>query len=565
MASTNFDTSNKTYRQLIGNGLTYVVPAFQRDYSWEEDQWDDLWQDIRNALHEDSGHYMGYLVLQTTDNKTHVIVDGQQRLTTLSLFVLALLKGIEDLVKQGIEPEDNKRRLEALRASYIGYLDPVTLVGRSKLKLNRNNDSYFQNYLVTLLPLPKYDLRESVHRLRKGFEWWDKAIKAHMATNKSGAELARMVDSAADRLFFTVITVSEQLNAFTVFETLNARGVRLSPTDLLKNYLFSVVDRGGAIEEEMQQLEERWDRMVSSLAEESFTTFLRVHWNSRHDLVRESELFKIIKQQIKDRGAVFSLMRDMEADLETYLAMLDGRSADADQQSALHDLKLFGIRQILPLLLATKRRMTDTDFAAVLRICSITVFRYSVIGSQANNDLERACSNAINAITADTGAVTLATILASFREIYRPDRLFESDFAEKQFKTSQPRNKKLVRYILLALEKQLSGNAFEDGDSYNIEHVLPENPEGAVVGFAGQRVAENVHRLGNLTLMKPSENRALGNLPYEQKRPVYANSGIELTKKIATDNEDWTAQRIASRQNWMAKQAKTIWRISQLS
>src|SRR5205807_3043214 len=89
----NFSTSNQTFRQIFGNGLTYNIPRFQCDYSWDSDDWDDLWQDIRNIISPDCepAHYMGYLVLQTKDNKNFEVIDGQQRLTTLSLLVLSVL------------------------------------------------------------------------------------------------------------------------------------------------------------------------------------------------------------------------------------------------------------------------------------------------------------------------------------------------------------------------------------------------------------------------------------------------------------------------------------------
>ena len=80
------NTSSKTYRQLMGNGLRYEIPKFQRDYTWDAEQWDDLWQDIQSLLaEEDLEHYTGYLVLQTVNNKEFQIIDGQQRLTTMSL------------------------------------------------------------------------------------------------------------------------------------------------------------------------------------------------------------------------------------------------------------------------------------------------------------------------------------------------------------------------------------------------------------------------------------------------------------------------------------------------
>ncbi len=138
MTAIHFNTVNQTYRQLLGNGLSYRVPRFQRDYSWSQDEWDDLWQDIHGVLLPtgEPAHYMGYLVLQTSDNKAFDVIDGQQRLTTLSVLVLAVLRVLQDFVEEGVEPENNRRRIEQLRSSYIGYLDPVTLVAQSKLTLS---------------------------------------------------------------------------------------------------------------------------------------------------------------------------------------------------------------------------------------------------------------------------------------------------------------------------------------------------------------------------------------------------------------------------------------------
>lgn len=144
MAITNFNTSNQRFRKLMGNGLVYRVPMFQRDYSWTEQEWDDLWQDIVAMVEPggEQGHYMGYLVLQSGDERNYDIIDGQQRMTTLSLLVLAILSNLGRLVELKVEADDNRRRIEELRKTYIGYLDPVTLIATPKLKLNRHNDQY---------------------------------------------------------------------------------------------------------------------------------------------------------------------------------------------------------------------------------------------------------------------------------------------------------------------------------------------------------------------------------------------------------------------------------------
>lgn len=136
--------------------------------------------------------------------------------------------------------------------------------------MNRNNNSYFQNYIVPLGHLPQRGFRASEHLLRKAFEWFDKRIQEHIKAtpNEAGEAVARLIEGISDKLFFTVITVTDQLNAFKVFETLNARGVRLSATDLLKNYLFSVLHRERDDAHELSVLEDRWERMVGRLGSE---------------------------------------------------------------------------------------------------------------------------------------------------------------------------------------------------------------------------------------------------------------------------------------------------------
>ena len=296
----------------MGNGLSYHVPTFQRDYSWDTDEWDDLWQDITGLFGEaaEPAHYLGHLVMQSSDNKEYDILDGQQRMTTLSLLVLAAVSHLTDLATPDAPADPQRLRAEQLRSSYIRYLDPVSLVPQSKLTLNRHNDSYYQNYLVPLDRLPQRGLNASEHLLRKAFVWFKDHIMDYSDSN--GEAVAKFIDHTVDKLFFTVITVTDELNAFRVFETLNAHGMRLSATDLLKNFLFSVVSREAVHESEIKTLEDRWESIVERLGSESFPEFLRVFWNSRSKRVRKTELFKTICNEIRNREEAFGLIRDLD-------------------------------------------------------------------------------------------------------------------------------------------------------------------------------------------------------------------------------------------------------------
>lgn len=568
MAITNFNTSNQTFRKLMGNGVVYSVPMFQRDYSWTDQEWEDLWQDIVAMLEPDGeqGHYMGYLVLQSSDERHFNIIDGQQRMTTLSLLVLALLHELHRLVDLKIDAEDNKRREEELRKTYIGYLDPVTLLPTSKLKLNRHNDKFYQTYLVPLEPLPKRNLKASEHLLRKGFEWFENKVHDRFSGVQSGADIARLVDSVADRLFFTVISVTDELNAFKVFETLNARGVRLSSTDLLKNFLFSVVHGDGGHEHEIRTLEERWEAVVGKLGSESVPDFLRVFWNSQNPLTRHSELFKTIRASIISKANVFSLLRDMDRDADIYAALGDANDSlwDKDQRKHIAELVMFNIRQPHALLLAAYRTLNSTEFTRVLRACSIVSFRYNIIGNQPTNEQEHVY-NAITVKIARNAFINAADILRALRPIYPTDEQFRGAFSEKQIGTTS-RNRRVMRYILFEIECHVSNREFDyTSDKYTIEHLLPEHPGEGWSTFTDEQVDRSVYRIGNMTLLEATPNREIGNKSYEEKRKAFEVSGFEITKRLASEHLEWTPERIASRQQWLANQATAIWRLSELS
>jgi hypothetical protein len=571
VAATNFKTENNTFRKLIGNGLTYKIPRFQRDYSWGDDEWEDLWLDLMGTFEGkgESAHYMGYLVLQSADDRTFEVIDGQQRLTTVSLMVLAALKNLQRLVESGNESEANTRRIEQIRQTYIGYLDPVTLVSRPKLTLNRNNNAYYQNYIVPLGHLPVRGFRSSEHSLRKAFEWFDKRVTEWIrkASGEEGKRLAQLVEDISDRLFFTIITVTDELNAYKVFETLNARGVRLSATDLLKNYLFSVLDRGRQDEHELRNLEDRWEAMVGRLGAESFPDYLRVHWNSRRSFARQAELFKTMRLQIASRESVFELLRDMEEDLDAYLALSSPEASEWPQEvkGFAGNLRTFNVRQPFPLLLAAKRIFSADDFAGLMRACVMISMRFNVIGSSSTAEQERTY-NSVAEQVATKKITTLAAALPAMQSIYPADATFRSNFAEKVIRTSQTRNNRVVRYILCSLEKHLGGQDLDfSSDSFNVEHVLPQSPQGGWEAFDNEEVDALVYRLGNMTLMKSNANKDVGNSPYTQKRGAYEASNFEITRRIASENQDWTPERVAARQTWMASQATAIWRIAQLS
>lgn len=227
------NTNTGNFSSLLSNTRRFIVPKFQRDYSWDIEHWDDLWQDIVSMIENKDEHYMGYLVLQTNDDKNFYIIDGQQRFTTIILLILATIKNIERLISKGIDADDNRRRVDSLKSMYLGKEDPVTLEYDNVLQLNRNNDPFFKDYIVKLGDLKVRNLKATEKLMKRCFEFFDQKLNGYYPDGKG---YASFIQTVVDNLYFTQIIVNDEMNAFRVFETLNARGVQLSSADLLKNY-----------------------------------------------------------------------------------------------------------------------------------------------------------------------------------------------------------------------------------------------------------------------------------------------------------------------------------------
>ena len=555
------DTSNETYRKLMGNGLKYVIPKFQRDYSWESEQWDDLWQDIQLILEEkENEHYMGYLVLQTTDNKKYTVIDGQQRLTTLSILILAILKRLNDFIASGVEIENNQLRIDIYRSNYIGALNTVTLISDNKLRLNRNSDDYYRSYMVLLRDLPIRNTNSSEKNMRSCFEWFYKKIKRYV----TGEEIANFLETIVDKLFFTVITVTDQLNAFKVFETLNARGVQLSSSDLLKNYLFSVIDESSPHHTEIEELEKLWSRIIGKLGNKKFEDYLRYYWNSKNKTVRKNQLFKAVKSNINSKEDTFKLIRDLEFSADIYMAIQDPESelwnSESDIIKALKDLKLFQIKQTNSLLMAAYKNLDINSFKKILKSCAVISFRYNIIGGLNPNEQEETYNKIANYISTNE-----SFNLEDFRSIYVSDINFENDFKTKYFKRTA-KNHKIVKYIYSKIERHTYSNDLNsESDNFTIEHILPESADENWGDFNNEQINRSIYRLGNLALLESTLNREAGVKSYQDKKEILSKSNCHSTRLVPENYKNWDENKISARQRELSKLAKSIWRIQELN
>lgn len=561
MADKNLMTPSTTSLSgLLANGVIYKVPNFQRDYSWKNDNWIDLWEDIKLLLSTKKDHYMGAVVLQKYADKEYIVIDGQQRFTTLSLLALATIKKIQDLIDNGIEAEDNKERISELRRAFLGQKDPASLNYSSKLFLNENNDPFYQRNLLQLIaPQNERTLIDSNKLLWQAFEFFYKKINDHFP-NTSGAELATFLSkSIGDKTMFIKIEVEDELSAYTLFETLNYRGVDLTVTDLLKNYLFSLITPS-----DLRIAKEIWKKIATSIGIEKFPVFLRHFWISRNPLVRQEQLFKIIKSEIKSNENVFELLNELDAFSEIYLALQDPYSVlwqgNRERIKRIREMKLFAVEQQLPLLMVAKQKLSEQEFDKTLKLISVISFRYNVIGSHQANKMEE-LYNIVSQKIYKNQITHVQEIFVDLKELYISDTDFRNDFLTIEL-YSYGRSKKLARYILFELENHLmqGGDRDYELDPATIEHILPENASNNWDEVFPQTIQANyVYRLGNYTLLESHLNRECDTLVFDKKKQIYQRSQYKMTNII--NYNDWTPTSLENRQIDLAKKASSIWRV----
>lgn len=553
--STLLKQEQPTFGSLAGNGRTFEVPPFQRDYSWDREEWEDLWLDLI-SIDEEGDHYMGYVVLQETkESKRFLIIDGQQRIATISILIIAAVKLLQD--------RGDEERSELLRNTYLSYKEPTSLIHKTKLSLNRNNDYVYTSQLLQLqIPQFTAGLKPSEKRLIGAFRYFTSELTKYFKNAKTEAIAAFISRKVDEKLFFTSIIVGDDIDAYKVFETLNARGVKLSTADLLKNYLFSKVF--SRAEGEVESLEKKWYRINDLLGKTDITNYIRHFWNSRnYPTERKATLFKTIKKKVDNYELSIDTINALDESVFVYSALTnpDSEVWVGEQPKFISEINILEVSQCYPLLMVSKQRFSEQEFTKLLRDIVALSFRYNTIGGQNPNELERVYGKASVAIYKSEITTAKEVFSKYLKDVYLEDNSFKNDFKNKQINTNK--YNLLVKYILTKLEIQYGGTeSILTSKNLTIEHILPETPTDEWVNqFQNVDVQDYIFRLGNLTLLESGKNKEADRKSFEEKQVIYLTSNYKLSKE-QTNYTVWNVASISARQTDMANKASTVWKIN---
>ncbi|HVZ74230.1 MAG TPA: DUF262 domain-containing protein [Polyangia bacterium] len=535
-----------------------AVPVYQRSYAWTSEEVSEFWADLRDALAVETPEYfLGTIVLtrgEATNRAT--VIDGQQRLATTAILLAAIRDEFRD---RG----DTKRR-DIIQADYLSTSDLESAQEVAKLQLNSEDSVFFERRIVQAdeLVLPTKDSHKLI---LSAYDFLRERVKS--STSEAGVAWAKRLNQwvayLRDKAMAMVLSVPSDADAYLIFETLNDRGADLTIADLLKNYLF------GHAGTKLNAVRDGWMQVLGALeisAENSlFTTFLRHYWSSHHGATRERELYKSIKEHVATEKQVVEFIADLQSAAQLYSALLSTSHEYWDElggtvRANVESLLRLDLEQNRPLLLAALQHLQTKEKKRLLRSLVSWSVRGVVVGGIGGGTAEKAYCRA--AMKIRKGEIkTTVDVLTEIKAIVPSDADFRDSFMVFRVPKAG-----LARYFLIALEKTLRGedepefvpNANED--QVNLEHVLPKRASKADWGssFNSDERKDYLHRLGNLALLQKGPNGLIGNKPFVDKKTVLKKSTFKLTAEVA-DNSDWTKEKIAERQERLAKLATRTW------
>lgn len=623
------EANARNIERIFDSTVSYQIPLFQRPYVWNaEKNWQPLWEDIQALLERhlnnerSRAHFLGAVVLEQLNNhtgsiETRQVIDGQQRFTTLQIFMVA----VRDLCRQQGSEKHYERfnDLVTNKPSKIDHDHEFYKVWPTNTDREAFRAVHAAESVTGLHDYIKAhpELRSRSHQILRAYEFFALKLAAWLKEMTEG-ENAVHPEDCLDALWqvirndlqLVVIDLDREDESQVIFETLNARGTQLLPADLIKNYLFR---RMRSHSKDVEKLYERFwkpfdSRYWRTEVKQGRVKRPRIDLFMQHYLtlmlreeVKHSHLFEAFKQYVEDLedGSIdreLGLTRhpdSVEDHLRSLATYAQAYQVFSEPEQGTR-LELFMRRlaavdttTVYPLLLlACANLLPDkkAELESFLHILESYLIRRMVCGLTSKN-YNRFFIDAIRSL--DRASTISAEALENFLKAaegestkFPSDAEFSRDLIHREIYKYLAQYK--VRAVLEALDASLSDRKSEAvplPSGLTIEHVMPQrwqtnwpipeniaNKPEAKVEFSQNRDSV-LHTLGNLTLITGSLNPALSNASWADKRPELCKfSKLNLNRYFYPPNpseadqlKEWNEERIIERSKVLAKQALEIW------
>ena len=538
----------------------FIIPIYQRTYSWTDKQCRQLWDDILRAGSSDTVavHFIGSIVYveqglsQVTHQAPLLVIDGQQRLTTVSLLIEALARALGDS-----EPVDG---FSAAKLRHYYLSNPLESGDRYFKLLLSQTDNASLKAVIKNTEQPN----EPSLRVTQNFALFTDLLK------EQKGDLAPVCRGLAKLVVVDIALSRDQDNPQLIFESMNSTGKELSQADLIRNFILMGLEPGL----QTRLYEEYWRPMEQDFGQEAYGTqfdsFMRHYLTVRTgDIPREREVYEAFKDYsrttpVRDAG-IEVLVKEIRAFARYFCALALGREQDAALGMAFHDLRELKVDVAYPFLLElyhdyASGTLSVADFAAAVRLVEAYVFRRAICAIPTNS-MNKTFATFGKALKKDR---YLESIQAHFLTLPSYRRFPADDEFRRDLHTRDVYNFRSRSYWLRRLENH-GRKERVPVDEYTIEHILPQNPDPPAawkqaLGQEWQRVQQQwLHTLGNLTLT--GYNAEYSDRPFAEKRDMaggFKQSPLKLNAGLG-QLEIWNEAAIQERAGRLADQALTVW------
>ncbi len=535
-------------RKLVEGTTQYVVPLFQRPYSWAEKQWKTLWEDVcEQADHEDERpHFFGSIVTAPAKSVPqgvgkYLLIDGQQRLTTTQILLAAL---------RDVAGVSGHERLH----------DKVN----GKFLLNS-----FEEDDEQLKVLPTQDDRPAFRSIIRGEKIPASRIAdayryfhSKLGSSKNDPErLERLLSAITDRLSLVSITCDEHDNPHLIFESLNAKGEKLTPADLIRNFLLMRVH----VKDQQRVFTQMWLPIQQALGEH-LTEFVRHYLMKGGKILAQSDIYFELKDRLinADAQTAEAFLADLHRHGLLYSRFINVKYDTNDKiDAALGRLHRVESTVAYPLLLRVfdaldQGQLTYDQVVEALEVLESFLIRRSVCGMP-TNQLRRMLPPVFDAVGGAGNAFVELLRVHLGGNRCPSDEEFVAALLVQPLYASAKKNARL-RVILERLEDSFGHKEPASLSDVQIEHVMPQTLTPEWEQELGQQAREQwaklLHTLGNLTLS--GYNPDMGNRLYSEKRKSLVRSHFELNRYFMHVDR-WTAGAIEKRGQMLAQQALHVW------
>jgi hypothetical protein len=545
----------------LGNilrGYQLRVPPNQREYSWTDREVTQLFQDFGRAFTDGQEYFLGTIVTIPRANSTLEVVDGQQRLATTAILLAA--------IRDYLVTKNEAILIESIENEFLTGIDRQKRLRVPKLRLNTDDNELFGGIITASVHDGFEPIRPSHVLLLATAEEARRQVRriaAIVGPNEEADLLEQWVSFIQHRAVAVLLRVPDDADAYKMFETLNDRGLRTSQADLIKNYLF------GRAGDRIAEVQARWSYMrgaLEALGEEDITiTFLRHALIAQMGYLREAEVYDKVQTIARTEQSAVTFATALDNLASVYVATFNPEHERWNEyplaaRRAIEVFNLIDIKPMRPLLLAIAASMDKREATRAFSFLLPLGVRLVVASRTRSGSVEVPLADTSREVW-DGKVETVDALAAALMSITPGDREFQS-----AFETARASNQRFARYYLRSLEMTAKSEPEpwfipqDDPTIINLEHVLPRKPDGEPGWdhFTAEDARLHATRIGNLALLRASDNSRFRSKSFEDKRDVYAQSPYELTNQIA-EWASWTPDTIAERQKRLAALAVATW------